>query len=118
MPRKSCNKNCLECELPKCIHDIEDQHAYIRDNYDRIRHAEYYKAHRDERLNKQKEYDEKYRNSERCHDYYERHKEEINKKNQERYAKNREERLRKAKEHYWAHREEILERRRQKRRGE
>ncbi|SFU57067.1 hypothetical protein SAMN02910342_00924 [Butyrivibrio sp. INlla21] len=46
MPQKKCNQNCLECKLPKCIHDIHDQHAYVRENYEKIRHAEYYKKHR------------------------------------------------------------------------
>ena len=55
--------------------------------------------------------------AERNHEYYLKHKEEINKRDQERYVKNREERLRKAKEHYWSHREEISERRKLKRRG-
>ena len=117
MPRKSCSKNCLKCELPKCIHDIEDQRRYIQENYDRVRHAEYYKEHKAEIDAKQREYDKKYRKAEQSHEYYLRHKEEINKRNQERYAKNREERLRKAKEHYWSHREEISERRKLKRRG-
>lgn len=117
MPRKSCKKNCLECELPKCLHDIEDQHAYIRDNYDRVRHAEYYKSHKAERDAKQKEYDSKYRTAEKSHAYYMKHKAEINKKNQERYANNREARIQQAKEYYWQHREEISMRRKLKRRG-
>ena len=117
MPRKSCKKNCLECELPKCLHDVEDQRESIRTNYERVKHAEYYKAHRKERLEKQKEYDSKFRTAEKNHDYYMKHKAEINKKNQERYANNRETRLQQAKEYYWQHREEISMRRKLKRRG-
>lgn len=134
MPRKNCDLNCLECKLPKCRHDIEDQHAYVQENCERIKRAEYRKAHKEEISARQKEYGSKYyqehkaeidakqkeydryhRNSENCHDYYMRHKEEINRKHRERYANNREARLQKAKEHYWAHREEISERRKQRR---
>lgn len=115
MPRKSCKKNCLTCELPKCIHDIEEQHRYVRENYDKVRHAEYYKAHRDERIKKQKEYNEKYRDSVYNHTYYLKHKAEINKKHQERYASDREARLQQAKNYYWEHREEISERRKLRR---
>lgn len=118
MPQKKCNKNCLECKLPKCLLDISDERAAINKKFlekDKKRHAEYYKTHRDERLEKQKEYDKKYRNAEKCHAYYMKHKAEINKKNQERYASNREARLQQAKEYYQLHKEEISERRKLRR---
>lgn len=116
MRQKKCKQNCLECELPKCLHDIEDQHKYIQENYERIRHAEYYGKNKAEIDAKQKEYDRKYRTSEKNHEYYIKHKEKINKKNQERYAKNRDVRLQQSKDYYWQHRAEISERRKQKRR--
>lgn len=116
MRRKKCDKNCLECKLPKCVHDIEDQHEYVRDNYDRIRHAEYYKKHKTEIDAKQKEFDSKHRSAESNHDYYIRHKEQIKKMNQERYANNRDVRLQQSKDYYWQHREEISERRKLRRR--
>ena len=113
-----CDQNCLDCSLPKCILDIKDQHKYVRDNYERVRHAEYYKNHRSERIEKQKEFNKHYYTAEYRHEYYLKHKEEINKKNRERYANNREDRLAQAKAYYWEHKEEISMRRKLRRQGE
>lgn len=115
MPRKKCSLNCLQCELPKCLLDIADQHKYVRENYEKLRHAEYYKSHRDEEISKQKEYDKTHRNAEVNHIYYLAHKAEINKKNKERYANNRDARLQQSKDYYWQHREEISVRRKRRR---
>lgn len=115
MNGKKCDKDCLNCKLSTCIHDLEDVEEYIRDRV-RKRKAQYYLDNKIERDAKQKEYDKKHRTAEKCHKYYMEHKEQINKKNQERYANNRQERLTKAKAHYWAHREEISARRKELRR--
>lgn len=122
MRPKSCKGNCLECELPKCIHDIADERKMIDEKFkanqkeiDKVRHAKYYKEHKTEIDAKQKEYDQKFRNAEKCHEYYVRHKAKINQRNKERYKKNRAARLDQAKAYYWAHRDEINARRKQKR---
>lgn len=136
-----CDKNCLECKLPKCKYDICDEqkneHRIIREKrkveekkksskrkyeipekykeigkeYEKVRHTQYYQEHRQEILDKVREYNLKNRNSETCHKYYMAHKDEINKRNRERYVKNREKRLAESKAYYYAHRDEIRARR-------
>lgn len=140
-----CDKNCLECKLPKCKYDICDEqkneHRIIRGKrkveekkkslkrkyeipekykeigkeYEKARHAQYYQEHRQEILDRVREYNLKNRNSEICHDYYVRHKEEINKKHRERYQKNRDKRLAQSKEYYLKNKEEISARRKERR---
>ena len=114
MRKKKCDKDCLNCKLPKCIHDIEDECIMRKQKVDevqkgkeRIRHAKYYKENKAEIDAKQKEYDRKYRTAERSHAFYIKHKADINQKNRERYAKNREERKAKALAHYYANKDEI-----------
>lgn len=122
MRHKTCDRNCLECKLPKCIHDIEDEHRIIdlkfkakQKEMDKVRHAKYYLEHKAEIDAKQKEYDKKFRKAEKCHEYYVRHKAKINQRNKERYEKNRVARLNQAKAYYWEHRDEINARRKRKR---
>lgn len=114
MPQKKCNKDCLNCILPKCRHDIEDERKDLDKRYERVRHAQYYQAHKEEIKRKNQEYNIKNRNSEKCHEYYMAHKDEINKRNRERYVKNREKRLAESKAYYYAHRDEISARRKAK----
>ena len=113
-----CNKDCLNCQLLRCVHDIEDRDEYVRDfqrKKDRERHAKYYLEHKAEIDAKQKEYDKKHRKAEQDHDYYMRHKLSINQKNRDRYKQNRVARLDQAKAYYWEHRDEINARRKRKR---
>lgn len=119
---KRCKKNCLECELPKCIHDIADERRMIDEKFkarqkeiDKVRHAKYYKENKAEIDAKQKKYDEEHRNAEKCHEYYLKHKEEINERHRRNYAMNRELYVSKAKEYYYANREEISRRRKERR---
>lgn len=111
MRRIKCNGDCLNCILPKCKHDIADERKDLGKRYERVRHALYYQEHRQEVLEKVKEYNLKNRNSEICHKYYMAHKDEINKRNRERYVKDREKRLAESKAYYNAHRDEISARR-------
>ena len=106
-----CNKDCLNCTLPKCRHDIEDERKDLDKRYEKVRHAQYYQAHKEEIKRKNREHYYKNRHSEKNHEYYMAHKDEINKRNQERYAKNREKRLAESKAYYHAHRAEISARR-------
>ncbi len=109
-----CNKDCLNCKLPACIHDLEDVEEYISDRQRRHK-AKYYLQHQAERLAKQREYDKTHRTAEYLHEYYVRNKAKINQRNKERYARDREVRLANAKAYYWEHRDEISARRKQKR---
>lgn len=112
-----CDKNCLECKLIRCLHDIEDREIYIQDfekKKERIRHAEYYKEHKAEIDSKQKEYDRKHRTKQYIHDYYMKHKSEINQRNKERYKKDRAKQIERAKAYYYAHREEIRQKSKQR----
>lgn len=112
-----CSKDCFNCQLLRCIHDIEDRQEYIRDvqrKKERERHAEYYRTHKAEIDAKQKEYDKLHRNAEKCHEFYLRNKSRINQKNKERYQRNREDRLIQAKAYYYEHKAEISERRKKR----
>ena len=118
----TCDKNCLECKLPKCIHDIEDERIEIdlkfkakQKEIDKVRHAKYYLEHKDKIDAKQKERDKKNRTAEKTHEYYLRHKSEINQRNRERYASNREKRKAESLAYYNAHKEEISKRRKERR---
>lgn len=114
MPQKKCNKDCLNCILPKCRHDIEDEYKDLEKRYEKVRHAEYYKAHREEIKDKVRKYNAENRNTKKCHEYYLRNRERMLEKNHRLYAQNREELIAKSKEYYWTHREEILARRKEK----
>ena len=118
MRKRKCNKDCLNCLLPKCVHDIEDRSEDIRERYEKIRHAEYYKNNRNQVIEKAKEYNSKNRTSEKCRDYYLRHKTEINRKRRERYSANREKEIAQNKAYYQAHKEDILRRRKEKRKND
>lgn len=121
MGNMKCDKNCLNCSLEKCVHDIEDRMAYIKDferKKDRIRHKKYYLEHKEEIDAKQKEYDAKNRNTETQHRYWEKHKDELKAKHKLRYQQDRANRLKKAKEYYELNKDEINRRRREKRRKE
>ena len=116
--KKKCDKNCLQCKMLRCIYDSEDREEYVSDvmrKKDRERHKRYYLENKEAIDAKQKEYDKQH-NAERCHRYWEAHKEELKEKHHLRYLKDREKRLKYAKERYELNKEEINRKRREKRR--
>lgn len=89
MPQKRCDQNCLECKLPKCIHDIDDE------KYEEIQN----KKHGKTEVNRI---------------YYNKHKAKINEKNRKFYQEHREEMLARATAYYYEHKEEIAKKRKAK----
>ena len=54
-----CQKNCLECNLPKCVLDIKDEREDLEKMYkkqDSDRHKVYYKRNREAIAEKRKKY--------------------------------------------------------------
>lgn len=108
--------NCLNCELPRCKHDVRDRIEFL-DDFEKLkekkRHARYYQEHRDEIIQKQKERDKD--RTERVKKYYEKNKESISEKRHRQYVRDRENRLKRQQKYYQEHRDEILAKRKARR---
>ncbi len=94
-----CQKNCLECPLPKCVLVIKDEREDLDKLYkkqDSDRHKVYYKRNREVIAEKRKK-------------YYDENKEQIQAKNKIRYQEHRDEMLSNAKAYYQKNKEWIKE---------
>lgn len=119
MRTTKCDKNCLNCELPKCIHDIEDERKMLKEKYklsEKERHAKYYQEHKAEIIEKSKDRYQKTKSPEKLHEKYVLNKDKMKEKNRRFYLKNIEKRKAYANNYYKEHKAEISAKRKERRR--